>query len=269
LLPARDTSQGPRPLISAREIWCGYDGTPVLKGFSFSMEEGDFLGVLGPNGSGKSTLVLALSGVLPLERGQIEMGGEPIERLRPRERARRVAVVAQSAGVGLPFSCLDVVHMGRYPHQRRWQMESLRDAEVVDRVLRLTDTAGLADRLMTAISGGERQRVIMAKALAQESPLLLLDEATSAMDVHRKLQIFRVLERLNGEEGLTVLAVLHDINLAALFCRRLLFIKDGRVVAEGLTETVLTAEILEEVYETPVLVQAIPGTDKRQVVFLP
>ena len=133
----------------------------------------------------------------------------------------------------------------------------------------LTDTEMLAERLITAVSGGEKQRVIMAKTLAQEGTVLLLDEATSAMDIHRKLQIFKVLEQLHAEEGLTVLAVLHDVNLAALFCQRMIFLKEGRVVADGAVSSVLLPEILEEVYQTRVIIQEVPNTNKRQVVFMP
>lgn len=241
----------------------------MIKGLSFRAEPGEFIGILGPNGSGKTTLLLALSGIVPIQEGAIVVAGEPLNRMRPRERARRMAVVAQDGEARFPFSCEEVVQMGRYPHQKRWQLDSARDAAVVKRTLEITDTAMLAERMITAISGGERQRVLMAKALAQEAPILLLDEATSAMDIHRKIQIFKVLERLNQQEDLSILAVLHDVNLAALFCRRLIFLKNGRVVADGPTETVLTAETLETVYETPVLIQEIGTTGKRQVAFLP
>jgi len=139
--------------------------------------------------------------------------------------------------------------MGRYPHQKRWRMDSPEDASVVRRAMEITETVELAGRLITAVSGGEKQRVTMAKALAQDTPLLLLDEATSAMDIHRKLQIFGILERLNRQRQLTVLAVLHDVNLAALYCDRLIFLKEGTLAADGPTVSVLTPEILEGLYQ--------------------
>ncbi len=159
--------------------------------------------------------------------------------------------------------------MGRYPHQKRWQLDSAQDADAVRQAMVLADVEMLAERLITAVSGGERQRVIMAKTLAQQTSVLLLDEATSAMDIHRKLQVFRVLEKLHTEDGLTVLAVMHDVNLAALFCRRLIFLKDGQVMADGASNTVLIPEILEDVYQTRVLIHEVPRTGKRQVVFMP
>lgn len=251
------------------DLSCGYPGRLVLNGISFRIAPGEFVGLLGPNGSGKTTLLLALSGVVPIETGQIDIIQQPLASLKHRERACRIAVVGQETEVRFPFSCKEVVRMGRYPHQKRWQMESPGDSTIVAKALKLTDTENLADRLITAISGGERQRVLMAKALAQDTSVLLLDEATSAMDIHRKLQIFRALEILNREEGLTIMTVLHDINLAALFCRRLMLLKNGQIAADGETGAVMNSEILKQVYDTDVLVQEIAQTGKRQVVFLP
>lgn len=256
-------------MIRLDRVTCGYAGQTVLKDLSFLVRRGEFIGVLGPNGAGKSTLMLALSGIVPVQSGSIEIEGKPLARLKTRERARLMAVVAQDIDLRFPFRCEEVVRMGRYPHQKRWQMESPEDEAAVRRALGATDTAVLAKRLITAVSGGEKQRVVMARSLAQETPILLLDEATSAMDIHRKLLIFRVLDRLNREDGLTVVAVLHDVNLAALFCRRMIFLKNGELVADGAVDTVLNADVLEHVYETPVMVREIEGTEKRQVVFLP
>jgi iron complex transport system ATP-binding protein len=252
-----------------QDLWCGYPGHTVLRGISFAVAKGEFLGILGPNGCGKTTLLLTLSGILPIQSGAIEILGIPSGRLKHKERARHMAVVTQDPEVRFPFTCEEVVRMGRYPHQKRWQLDSIQDAEAVRQALLLTDTEMLAERLITAVSGGERQRVIMAKTLAQEGTVLLLDEATSAMDIHRKLQIFKVLEQLHAKDGLTVLAVLHDVNLAALFCQRIIFLKEGRVVADGATHSVLLPEILEEVYQTRVIIQEVAESGKRQVVFMP
>lgn len=255
--------------VTVSDIRCGYAGNEVLKGLSFTVESGDFVGILGPNGAGKSTLVSALSGIVPVREGRIEILGTDLEHLPLKERARRIAVIAQDGDIRLPFACREIVAMGRYPHKKRWQMDSPRDSEAVEKALSLTDTAVLADRLIGEVSGGEKQRVLMAKSLAQETPVLILDEATSAMDVHRKLQIFKVLDRLNREDHLTVLAVLHDVNLAALFCRRMIFLKDGCIEADGPAEEVLTPETLERIYETRVIVHEINGSRKKQVIFLP
>jgi iron complex transport system ATP-binding protein len=269
LLSAPASQEIPAALIRVRNLWCGYPGHDVLRGLSFAVEKGEFIGILGPNGSGKTTLLLALSGILPIRDGELEILGLPLARLKHKERARHMAVVTQEPDVRFPFTCEEVVRMGRYPHQKRWQLDSIEDAEAVRQAMLLTDTGTLAERLITAVSGGERQRVIMAKTLAQEGTVLLLDEATSAMDIHRKLQIFKVLDQLHEENGLTVLAVMHDVNLAALFCRRIIFLKDGQIVADGAPNSVLVPEILEEVYQTPVIIQEVPNTEKLQVVFMP
>lgn len=269
MLSAASSQEVHAVVIRVSGIECGYPGHAVLKDLSFSVERGEFVGILGPNGAGKSTLLHALSGVVPVQAGSIEILGTRLDRLKHRERARRMAVIAQDSDPRFPYSCEDVVRMGRYPHQKRWQLDSPEDENTVRRALEITDTESLAKRLVTAVSGGEKQRVVMARALAQDAPVLLLDEATSAMDIHRKLQIFRVLDRLNAEDRLTVISVLHDVNLAALFCRRMIFLKDGSIVADGPVHSVLTPEVLEKVYETRVIVQEVEGAKARQVVFLP
>ncbi len=269
MLPAVTPQENGRPVIQVENLVCGYPGRTALRDVSFVVEPAEFVGVLGPNGSGKTTLMLALSGVVAAREGQIQVLGTALEQLPHKERARRMAAVTQEGEVRLPFSCREVVWMGRYPHQRRFQMESRDDARVVQRAMTLTDTQSLADRLITAISGGEKQRVMVARALAQDTSVLLLDEATSAMDIRRKLQVFKVLEQLNREEGLTILAVLHDINLAALFCRRLIFLRDGQKMADGPAQEILTPAILEAVYRTRVLVQDVAEVGRKQVVFMP
>lgn len=256
-------------MIRVAELRCGYPGRRVLDGVTFDVHCGEFVGVLGPNGSGKTTLMLALSGVLPIESGYIAVHGVPLQRMPSRQRARAVASVAQGFDVRFPFPCADVVAMGRYPHQKRWRLQSPEDEAAVRSAMEQTDTTDLAHRPVTEVSGGERQRVMMAKGLAQAAPILLLDEPTSAMDINRKLQIFRLLRDLNLNEERTVLTVLHDINLAALFCRRMIFLKEGRIAADGPADRVLTPEILEAVYDVPVLVRDVPETGTRQVVFVP
>lgn len=256
-------------MIRTVDLTAGYGSRTVLDGVSLQVRAGDFVGVLGPNGSGKTTLVRVLSGVIPLRSGHAEVMGDAVGSLNPGERARRMAVVAQDGEVRFPFSCVEVVRMGRYPHQRSWRVDHAADEAVVQSAMEATDTLALARRAITDVSGGERQRVMMARALSQATPILLLDEATSSMDVHRKLQIFSLLQRRNREAGLTVVAVLHDVNLAAWFCGRLIFLKDGEVARQGATEDVLTPETLAMVYRTEAVVQEIPGTGRAQVAFLP
>ncbi|MBE0616770.1 MAG: ABC transporter ATP-binding protein [Proteobacteria bacterium] len=255
-------------MIRVSGLRAGYGGEPVLREVSLSVPAGDFVGVLGPNACGKSTLVRVLSGVLRSEAGSVEVNGLDVAAARPRDLGRSAAVVPQATAIPFPFTGFEVVLMGRYPRLGRFARETVEDLAAVDRALVETDTAALAERLVTQVSGGERQRLILARALAQEAPLLLLDEATAAMDVHRKIDAFDLLTRLNCE-GTTVLAVLHDLNLAALYCRRLVFLRAGRIHADGPTAEVFTKGVIEAVYETPVEVFSHPATGRPHAVFLP
>ncbi|GAB4255933.1 MAG: ABC transporter ATP-binding protein [Deferrisomatales bacterium] len=255
-------------MIEIRDLWAGYGGPPVLRGIHCRAPAGDFLGVLGPNACGKSTLIRVVSGVLRPDRGTVRVGGIDVPSAPPRELARIAATVPQSTEIPFPFTGFEVVLMGRYPRLGRFARESDEDLAAVERAMADTDTEGLAPRLVTQVSGGERQRLVLARALAQEADLLLLDEATAAMDVHRKIDAFDLLRRLN-RAGTTVVAVMHDLNLAALYCRRLVFLKAGEVVADGPTAEVFTREVIEAVYETPVQVAVHPGTGRPHAVFLP
>lgn len=256
-------------MIQIEHVHCGYPDRKVLHDIDVTIGSGEFVGILGPNGSGKTTLILALSGVLPVSSGRIRVDGRPLETLPHRERARRLAVVPQDVHVPYAFSCRDVVAMGRYPHQKRGGEETPEDAAAIRRAMEWTDTVHLAERPITMVSGGERQRVFVAKALAQDTPILLLDEAVSALDVHRKLHIFHVFKTLHEKEGRTIVAVLHDINTAAVYCRRLVFIKHGRLVADGPTGDVLDPKILEAVYDTSAVVYDVPGHHGVRQVYFP
>ncbi|SMC16417.1 iron complex transport system ATP-binding protein [Desulfacinum hydrothermale DSM 13146] len=256
-------------MIRVSHLHCGYPGRPVLRDVNLHVERGEFVGILGPNGSGKTTLLLALTGYLRPDSGTITIDGRPLEELSSRQRAQKTAVVLQDSQVRFPYSCAEVVAMGRYPHQDRWRGPTPRDAEVVQWAMECTHTLELADRPISATSGGERQRVMMAKALAQETPILLLDEATSAMDVHWRLKAFELFQQLQRHQRKTILAILHDVNLAAVFCPRLVFLKDGIVAADGPTRDVLTPATLERVYHSPALVYDVPENGTRQVFFVP
>jgi len=255
-------------VIAVDGLQAGYGGPPVLRDVSFIVPAGDFLGILGPNACGKSTLIRVLTGVLRPERGSVEVGGLDVAAARARDLGRTAAVVPQSTDIPFPFTGFEVVLMGRYPRLGRFARETEDDRSAVERALEETDTVALAERLVTQVSGGERQRLILARALAQEAPLLLLDEATASMDVHRKIDAFDLLSRVN-REGTTVLAVMHDLNLAALYCRRLIFLRDGCVHADGPTEEVFRPEVIEAVYQTPAEVFVHPATSRPHAVFLP
>jgi iron complex transport system ATP-binding protein len=254
--------------VEVRELWADYGAAPVLRGVSFAVQSGEFLGVLGPNACGKSTLIRVLSGVLAPRSGEVHVAGLSLSGARADRLARAVATVPQSTEIPFAFTGLEVVSMGRYPHIGRFSAPQEADRRAVRWAMEETDTVSLAGRPVTQVSGGERQRLVLARALAQETPVLLLDEATAALDVRRKMEAFDLLTALN-DRGSTVLAVMHDLNLAALYCRRLLFLKDGRVAKEGPTGDVFTKETVEAVYDTPAEVSVHPSTDRPYAVFLP
>lgn len=256
-------------VIRVEALDLGYEDRLVLAGLNFQVNQGEFVGILGPNGSGKSTLLHALSGLLPPLHGHIVIKSEALGGLPSRLRAQILAVVPQSTDVRFPFSCLEIVLMGRYPHRRR--LGTLTDADLVQALqsMRRTTTGHLKDRTITEVSGGECQRVVIARALAQDPEILLLDEATSSLDVRKKLEIFGILKYLNETRRLTVLCAMHDLNLAALYCERLMFIKEGKIVVDGPTDQVFTPEILAQVYETPMEVVWHPAHQRPYAVMLP
>jgi len=256
-------------VIRAESLELGYGDRLVLAGLDFHVAAGEFVGILGPNGCGKSTLLHALSGLLPPRGGSITVMEQTLGTMPSRLRAQTLAVVPQSSEVRFPFSCLEIVLMGRYPHRRRLGSLTAEDLLWALRSMRRTTTDHLRDRPVTQVSGGECQRVVIARALAQDPRILLLDEATSSLDVRKKLEIFEILKHLNQARSLTVLCAMHDLNLAALYCRRLMFIKDGRIIRDGPTEAVFTPEILAAVYDTAMEVRWHPLYHRPYAVMLP
>ncbi|MGC8862302.1 MAG: heme ABC transporter ATP-binding protein [Armatimonadota bacterium] len=253
-------------LMRVDSLRAGYNGAEVLRGISLDLEHGDFLGVIGPNGSGKTTLLRCMSRTLEPLSGRIELDGRDIYSIHPREFARRVAVVPQDTVVAFDFSVLEIVLMGRSPMLGRFAVESTHDTSIALRALELTGTAHLRDRSINALSGGERQRVMVARALAQEPQVLLLDEPTSHLDISFQFEIMDLIRRLNRDHALTVLAVLHDLNLASEYCDRLVLVGDGRVQASGTPEQVVTAEHIRRVYGAEVWVRRHPTTHRPYVI---
>ena len=247
----------------------GYGGQPVLTGLDYRFERGCCYGVLGPNGSGKTTLLDLLCGLLVPETGTIVFDGRPIADWRPRALARQVALVPQEFAVDFGFSVRMVVEMGRYPHLARFEDLGAEDHALVHRVMAELEIDHLADRSVHRLSGGEKQRVAVARALAQEPQVLLLDEATSNLDIFHTLSITAAVDSRVREKGLTVIAALHDLNQAAFFCDRLLFLKQGRLVCDGLLDEVLRPDVIDEVYGVQAQVVFNDFSGCRQVSFRP
>ena len=234
--------------IQASTLSGGYTGSFQLRGVTFEIEEGGFWGIIGPNGSGKSTLLKVLSKVLPLKDGKITINDRPLQQLSLQELARNMAVVGSEAHFTFPFRVFDVVLMGRIPFLRRLGAYSARDRTIAENALKRTEVWEFRERMIHQLSSGERQRVLLARALAQEPKILLLDEPTAHLDLHYEIEIFRILKDLNLKDHLTVLAVSHNLNLMAEFCNTLIVLRDGTCRALGAPTEILAPELLKEVF---------------------
>ncbi len=254
--------------IEIRDLSFAYQDRPVLRGVLFSAERGEMVGILGPNGSGKTTLLRILSAVLG-GQGEVRLNGRNIATYGRRELSRLFAVVPQENRVNFPYTVAEIVAMGRASYHSAFALEGRKDLEVVRASLELTDSLALGGRYLHELSGGEKQRVMIARALAQEPEILLLDEPSAFLDLKHQVQIFGLLRRLNRERHLTIVAALHDLNLAALFFRRLLVLRDGKVYRDGPPRDVLTEKTIEEVYGIHVRVEQHPSGDIPQLFIRP
>ena len=242
--------------------------SPVLRNVSLTIGAGEVLGILGPNGSGKSTLLKILMRILEPQQGTVEWFGQTQDAFSQADIARRVAFVPQETQQAFPFTINEMVLMGRYPHHgRTWGLgwEGSHDCAMAMQAMKDLDVAHLGTRLITNVSGGERQRAVIARALAQEPKVLLLDEPTAFLDLHHQLEIARIIRRLNRERGLTVVLVSHDLNLASQYCDRLLLLREGEVVTMGAPEEVIATASLEPVYGCSVLVDQHPQSGRPRV----
>lgn len=234
------------PLLRVRALTCRYGRRPVVRGASFEAKEKTITAVLGPNGAGKSTLLRALAGLAPAE-GEVWLEGVRLSQLSRRAIARQVALVAQDPPADVPFSVRELAMMGRAPHLGRWALEGAEDARLVEEAMRQADVLALADRPIDALSGGEKRRAFLARALAQRPRLLLLDEPTAFLDLGHQAQVLDRARAL-AEAGLCVVVVLHDPNLAAGWSDRALLLREGEVVAQGPSREVLSADRLQALY---------------------
>ena len=243
-------------------------GTPhhVLNDVSFGVDRGTIVGLLGPNGSGKTTLVRIMAGMLRPDSGRVTLDGASVSEMPRRDLARRVALVPQETRTTFDFSVIDMVLMGRYPHLGRFELERPADLEIARQALRATGTEALESRTFATLSGGEKQRVIIAAALAQASDILLLDEPTTALDVGYQFEIAALLKRLNAEHGTTMIVSTHDLNLAAALCERVVLLKSGSVIAHGPTAETLTAGNIRLLYDIEADVQFHPRAGHLTVV---
>ncbi len=247
-------------------VECCYGSVKILENVSLSVKEGDFVGILGPNGSGKTTLLKSISKTLKPHKGTILLDKTDIYTIKSVDLAKQMAVVPQETTIGFSFSALDIVLMGRNPHMTRFQMESEKDMNVVRKAMSLTNTWQLAARPVNELSGGEKQRVVIARALAQEPKVLLLDEPLTHLDMINQLEIMDLVKSLCSKEGLLVLAVIHDLNLAARYCNLALLLKDRKVFAAGSLDEVLTSENIKSVFQVDAIVRKSLVTNSLYII---
>ncbi len=254
-------------LLKLLDVSCSYGAWPVLNGLNFAVGQGEIMGIVGPNGSGKSTLLRAMSRVLPPRQGQVMLQDRDLYKMEARQVASQVAFVAQESGNEFPFTVEDMVMMGRMPHLKRFQREGPRDREAVDKALHLTRSSHLAGRLITELSGGEKQRIVIARALAQEPRVLFLDEPTSFLDINYQIEMMELLNKLRRDQGLTVVMVVHDLNLASHYCDSILILKEGAIYAAGHPARVLSSDLIQEVYGCRVQVEYRSPDARPTIVF--
>jgi len=257
------------PILTLKKAGFRYSASWAVKGVDLDVFPGEILGILGPNGSGKTTLLKLLDGILLPHEGEVLVRGKSMVTLNRVEVAKVVAMVAQENFFRFAFSVLEVVLMGRFPHLGRLQFESNKDLEIAVDALRATHSLELSERSIHELSGGEKQRVLLARALAQEPGAVLLDEPTSFLDLKYKKEIFDLIAGLTGEKRLAVVVVSHDIDLVSQYCHRIVMLKQGSVHLAGTPDQVITEKSIQEVYECAVLVDRNPISEKPRVSLKP
>ena len=255
----------PSAHLQARNLCWQAAAAHIVRDVSLHVAQGELVGLLGPNGCGKSTLLRMIYRILKPASGSVEVSGSDVWRSSARDNARAMAVLAQENTGEFELLVRDVVLMGRTPHQSPFARDSAEDFRIVAQALERVDAKYLSERMFSTLSGGEKQRVLMARALAQQAPLLVLDEPTNHLDVRHQFELMNLIRSL----GLTALAALHELPLAAHYCDRLYLLKDGVLVAQGTPSEVLTPEIIADVYGVRALVRPSPRSGKPLIEFLP
>jgi iron complex transport system ATP-binding protein len=255
-------------MIEVKSISFRYFENWVLRDISFQVGKGEFIGVIGPNGSGKTTLLKILYRLLIPQQGEVLYESVPLKKMTRREIAKKIAVVAQETYPLFPFRVIEIVLMGRSPYLGHLMFESERDLEIARKAMAWTEILPIAERPVDELSGGERKRVFIARALAQEPEMILLDEPTANLDIHHQIEFLDLILRLNQERGLTVIMASHDLNLASEFCSRLILLHKGEIYRTGSPEEVMTRENIEQVYGCGVYVDRNPVSGMPRVSLL-
>lgn len=237
------------PQLKLKNISFAYDKRLVLSDISLSINHGEIVGILGPNGAGKSTLIKLIAGLIKPRSGDILLDDRPLRSFSGRELARTIALVPQESAIPFSFKAFEVVLMGRQPHLTTFGFESKNDLAVSMDAMKKTDCFELAPRSINELSGGEKQRVILARAFAQTPKLLLLDEPTTFLDIKHQLTLCKLLKKENEDSGLTIVCAMHDLNLAGAFCDRVVILKGGSIAADGKSAEVMRKEIVGPAFD--------------------
>jgi iron complex transport system ATP-binding protein len=254
-----------KDIISVKKLSFSYNRDEVLHDLNFDVSEGDFISILGPNGSGKSTLVNLISRVLKDYRGRIQIRGTDIRKLSSYDVAKMVAVVPQYTNPGFDFTVFEMIMMGRFPYFSRFGTQKKEDLDIVRDVMKRTETSSFAGRKYSELSGGEKQRVVIAQALAQNSTVLLLDEPTSHLDINFQIEFMNLFLSLNKKESRTVIGIFHDINLAIQNSRKIMLLNEGRICSFGSTEEIINRENISHVFGSNIFIGKNPVTKKLYV----
>ena len=255
-------------MIEVNSISFRYHDDWVLEDVSFRAERGEFVGLIGPNGSGKTTLLKILYGLLTPQKGEILFELVPIKKMERADIAKRIAVVAQETHLLFPFSVLETVLMGRSPYLGHLMFENEKDLEIAKKAMEWTKIVPFSQRHMDELSGGERKRVFIARALAQEPEVILLDEPTASLDIQHQIDFLDLILTLNRERGLTIIMASHDINIASEFCDRLILLQRGRIYQMGTPEQVITKDNIETVYGCEVWIDRNPISGMPRISLL-
>ncbi|MCK5563929.1 MAG: ABC transporter ATP-binding protein [Planctomycetes bacterium] len=253
-------------MLSIKNISAGYDKKVVLSDVNMDIDKGDFVGLIGPNGSGKTTLLRVISKVLAPYKGHVLLDGEDVAKIARNKLARTMAFLTQEISLNLPFTVRQMTLMGRFPYLSQSGKESDIDIAIAADAMELADVSHLGERFITEVSGGERQRALIAMCLAQQPEILLLDEPTNHLDVGHQLAVLDLIRKLNRRTNMTVVAVFHDLNLASEYCDKVMVLDDGKVATFGTPQEVLTSEMILKVYRAKVLTQINPISQKPHIV---
>lgn len=257
-------------MIQLHHVVGGYGAQSIINGVNLTIQKGEFFTLLGPNGSGKSTLFKLITGQLPVQSGEIRIEGTPIEQLKKRDKAKRMAVLTQELQVAFDYTVEEIIQLGRYPHQTGFLKSlSREDKEIIEQVMEITCVSPYRNKQFRLLSGGEKQRVLLAKALAQQPDILLLDEPTNHLDIKHTFHMLDLLKGWQETKGLTIFAILHDLNVASLYADRIALLHEGTFLEVGSVDLLHKEEQLQKVYEVDVKAQAHPLLPKPQLHLMP